>query len=147
MIALSLTALALAQAAPAARPRVEFRDADGKPLPPEVQQQVRTSLTRSWKYRSAMAANWLAYRRVTVLTAYSAVARLGADLGQDLAGQGLVFQDAQVEVEDAPDLLPVAAGHGRAEGRQLGGAGADGGGPAARPRARPGTGRPRAAGG
>ena len=48
-----------------------------------------------------------AYRRITTLTAYSAVVVLVLDLVDDLVDERLVAEHAEVEVEDPADLLAV----------------------------------------
>ena len=62
----------------------------------------------------------MAYRRITTLTAYSAVVLLVLDLGDDLLEQRLVLEHAEVEVEDAADLLAVLGGDVVAQLGELG---------------------------
>ena len=56
---------------------------------------------------------------MTMLTAYSAVTAACVDLVDDLLGERLVLEDAEVEVEDLADLLAVLGGDVVAQAGQL----------------------------
>ena len=70
---------------------------------------------------------WLAYRRVTTLTAYSAVLFCVLISAWILADQRAVPQDAHVEVEDAADVFAVRLGDLVPQGGEFDGALGDGG--------------------